>query len=136
MDHINITGDGTAIDCGILEQWMNSATDGNFTRGMTGWQLNCDDHPNGVSLYNNWLKENSNGDFPPKTEDFQNCESWILVLGANAYPWQIMAFAMLMFLLFTFLGINIVADVFMSAIEVITSSEKSIKKVRADRDLL
>jgi hypothetical protein len=88
------------------------------------FSLNCDTLPMGVALYNQ--------------DDTDNCESWILVLvrffpvhrrppstdawharqAANGYNRTFMWMFMLFVLLWSFLGVNIVADIFMAAIEV------------------
>eukprot|EP01051_Picozoa_sp_SAG22_P002428 SAG22_NODE_107_length_19899_cov_24.034141_5_plen_894_part_00 len=112
------------VTCAMLKEWMLAAN-GN----TSGWSLNCDDYSNGVALYNNWLKEDSSG---AKGEDFANCDSWMMLPAVNTYDRNLMAVVMLIFLLWSFLGINIVADVFMSSIEVITAVEREVTRKGAD----
>jgi solute carrier family 8 (sodium/calcium exchanger) len=80
--------------------------------------LNCEEYPEGVALFDR--------------VDTDNCNSFVLVLAANAYSSTFMWIMMLTAMLYTFLGVNIVADVFMSAIEVITAQTKTVKKVKGD----
>jgi hypothetical protein len=83
---------------------------------LNHYNLNCEDMPNGLAVYNQ--------------VDSDNCEAWLLVLAANGYNRTLMWVLMLVLMLWTFLGVNIVADVFMAAIEVITAETKEVKKVR------
>jgi hypothetical protein len=83
---------------------------------LNHYNLNCEDMPNGLAVYNQ--------------VDSDNCEAWVLVLAANGYNRTLMWVLMLVLMLWTFLGVNIVADVFMAAIEVITAETKEVKKVR------
>eukprot|EP01052_Picozoa_sp_SAG31_P031672 SAG31_NODE_3381_length_4338_cov_90.056617_1_plen_857_part_00 len=99
----------------------------NETKPNSNWELNCDDYANGVALYNNYKNYKEDG-----TGSWENCESWMLLPGTNVYSRGLMAATMLIFLLWTFLGINIVADTFMSAIEVITAVEKDRKRKDVD----
>ena len=48
------------------------------------------------------------------------CHSWIVLHGSSMYNKGVLAFFYALFLIFLFLGIAIVADIFMGAIEVIT----------------
>ena len=80
--------------------------------------LNCEDYPEGIALFDR--------------VDTDQCSSFVLVLAANAYNHHFMWIMMVLAMLFTFLGVNIVADVFMSAIEVITAETKTVKKVKGD----
>ena len=86
--------------------------------GLLSFELNCEDYPEGLALFNQ--------------EDSYNCGSWVLVLAANAYDHNFMWVMMVIAMLYTFLGVNIVADVFMSAIEVITAQTKEVKKTKLD----
>ena len=51
------------------------------------------------------------------------CHSWIVLYGSSMYNKGVLAFFYFLFLIYLFLGIAIVADIFMGAIEVITSKE-------------
>lgn len=82
------------------------------------FQLNCEDYPEGIALFDR--------------VDTDQCSSFVLVLAANAYNHHFMWIMMVLAMLFTFLGVNIVADVFMSAIEVITAQTKTVKKTKGD----
>jgi len=57
------------------------------------------------------------------------CNSYVLVPGVILISNGLLAFFYLLCLLWLFLGISIVSDIFMGAIEVITSSTKSVEKV-------
>lgn len=48
------------------------------------------------------------------------CHSWIVLHGSSMYNKGVLAFFYALFLIYLFLGIAIVADIFMGAIEVIT----------------
>eukprot|EP01048_Picozoa_sp_COSAG05_P031998 COSAG05_NODE_12002_length_487_cov_0.930412_1_plen_148_part_10 len=84
--------------------------------------VNCESLPNGIAVYNQ--------------VDTDNCDSWILMLAANGYDRNLMWVFMLVVLLWTFLGVNIVADIFMAAIEVITAKTKTVKKNRDGAEVL
>lgn len=51
------------------------------------------------------------------------CHSWIVLHGSSLYNKGVLGFFYFLFLIYLFLGIAIVADIFMGAIEVITSKE-------------
>ena len=51
------------------------------------------------------------------------CHSWIVLHGTSLYNKGVLGFFYFLFLMYLFLGIAIVADIFMGAIEVITSKE-------------
>jgi hypothetical protein len=83
------------------------------------------------------------GDYAKKTEDalpyYSNCESVFLVEslpmlipGENMWSRAARGGLYLFCLLFVFLGVAIVSDVFMNAIETITSAEKEVKVVSGD----
>lgn len=57
------------------------------------------------------------------------CDSYILVPGENTWWQELRAFIYLMCLLYLFLGVAIVADIFMSAIEKITSAKPQMVQV-------
>jgi solute carrier family 8 (sodium/calcium exchanger) len=86
--------------------------------GLGDFVLNCEQYPEGLALFDR--------------VDTDNCNSFVLVLAANAYNHHFMWIMMVIAMLYTFLGVNIVADVFMSAIEVITAKTKTVKKVKGD----
>ena len=54
------------------------------------------------------------------------CESMILVPGTSLLNQNMLGFFYLVFLGYLFLGISIIADIFMEAIEVITSTTKDV----------
>ena len=58
------------------------------------------------------------------------CHSWIVLRGTSLYSKGVLAFFYALFLIYLFLGIAIVADIFMGAIEIITRYiiKKSVKK--------
>ena len=62
----------------------------------------------------------------------QACHSWLVLHGTSLYNKGVLAFFYLLFLLYLFLGIAIVADIFMGAIEVITSKEVEQKISTSD----
>jgi len=57
------------------------------------------------------------------------CDSFLLIPGVILINNGVLAFFYLLCLLWLFLGISIVSDIFMGAIEVITSSTKEVTKV-------
>lgn len=57
-------------------------------------------------------------------EDF--CHSWVIVHGTSLIQTWLLAIAYFMFLIYLFLGIALVSDLFMDSIEVITSQTKTI----------
>lgn len=61
--------------------------------------------------------------------DYSKCESFILLPGENLWSRSARGGLYLFALLYTFLGIAIVADIFMNAIEVITSEEKEVMQM-------
>lgn len=60
------------------------------------------------------------------------CHSWLVLHGTSLYSKGVLAFFYLLFLLYLFLGIAIVADIFMGAIEVITSKQVEQKLISED----
>lgn len=61
--------------------------------------------------------------------DWHPCyDSWVLLPGFNFFSNELRIVIYFLFLCYLFLGIAIISDVFMSAIEVITSKEKTVKK--------
>jgi len=74
-------------------------------------------------------------------EDFENgiivqfesdkdkvCESWILLPGENLWGEGVRGFLYILFMFYLFIGIAIISDIFMGAIEVITSKKKIITR--------
>ena len=104
--------DATKADC------LASGLGAEGCNALGEFVLNCEDYPEGLAMFDR--------------VDTDNCNSFVLVLAGNAYNSTLMWIMMLTALLYTFLGVNIVADVFMSAIEVITAQTKTVKKVKAD----
>ena len=118
---------GMQSDLHIFSNWsQNPGLDACMKDGELGaagceqlnFTVNCESLPNGIAVYNQ--------------VDTTNCDSWILMLAANGYDRTLMWVFMLVVLLWTFLGVNIVADIFMAAIEVITAETKTVTKNRAD----
>lgn len=62
----------------------------------------------------------ANGTCTEKITTEKPCHSWIMLHGTSMYNKGVLAFFYGLFLIFLFLGIAIVADIFMGAIEVIT----------------
>ena len=62
----------------------------------------------------------SNGSCIENITTEKPCHSWIVLHGSSMYSKGTLAFFYALFLIFLFLGIAIVADIFMGAIEVIT----------------
>jgi hypothetical protein len=56
-------------------------------------------------------------------KSYTECDSYLVIHGANMWSRSTRGALFLIALLYTFLGIAIVADIFMNAIEVITSKE-------------
>eukprot|EP00163_Fabomonas_tropica_P013589 TRINITY_DN2512_c0_g4_i2.p1 TRINITY_DN2512_c0_g4~~TRINITY_DN2512_c0_g4_i2.p1 ORF type:complete len:886 (-),score=274.86 TRINITY_DN2512_c0_g4_i2:228-2885(-) len=61
--------------------------------------------------------------------EFKECESFILVPAENVWGRPMRGFLYLMGLFYFFLGIAIVADLFMAAIEVITSKTRTVTEI-------
>ena len=55
------------------------------------------------------------------------CTSWIIVPGTELLPYPILAIGYFAVLIYLFLGVAIVADLFMGAIEVITAQTRKVK---------
>jgi len=56
------------------------------------------------------------------------CESWILLPGENLWPSWVRGFLYIGFMFYLFIGIAIISDIFMGAIEVITSKKKILTR--------
>lgn len=87
------------------------------------WVTNTTEGPDfikrtSVVSSNGWIEEFYN------TEE--ECSSSLIVPGTSLLPDGLTGFFYLIFLLYLFLGISVVADIFMEAIEVITSSTKDV----------
>ena len=54
------------------------------------------------------------------------CHSWIIFPGVSLLPDAALGIAYLLFLFWLFIGISILADIFMEAIEVITSKSELV----------
>jgi len=67
---------------------------------------------------NGWIEEFYDTD--------EECSSALIVPGTSLLPNGLTGFFYFLFLLYLFLGISVVADIFMEAIEVITSSSKNV----------
>jgi hypothetical protein len=65
--------------------------------------------------------------------DWVFCDSYILVPGENTWWQELRAFIYLMCLLYLFLGVAIIADIFMSSIEKITSAKPQMIMVERPR---
>jgi len=76
---------------------------------------------------------NSNGYVEEYYLTEEACTSNLLVPGTSLLPEGVTGFFYFIFLLYLFLGISVVADIFMEAIEVITSSTKEVD-VRNEKD--
>ena len=61
------------------------------------------------------------------TNQDEFCHSWILITGTPLQPTWLLAIAYFVTLVYLFLGIALISDVFMDCIEVITSQTKTIK---------
>lgn len=71
--------------------------------------------------------ENSRG-FVVEFNSDERCDSWILLPAENLWDPVLRAILYLVGLCYCFLGVAVVADVFMSSIEVITSKQRVVKK--------
>lgn len=58
------------------------------------------------------------------TENF--CSSWVITPGTSILPKWFLIIFYLMWLFYLFLGISIISDIFMEAIEVITSQTRNV----------
>lgn len=76
-------------------------------------------------------KEYKRGRFIEFSDD-EFCHSWILFPGYSLYPWYYLAFVYGMVLIYLFLGVAIISDIFMEAIEVITAH--TVKKKYIDKE--
>ena len=55
------------------------------------------------------------------------CDSWVLIPGAAMLPTAVTSIAYCFTLIYLFLGIGIISDIFMSAIEKITAQQMIVK---------
>ena len=55
------------------------------------------------------------------------CNSWVLIPGAATLPTGVTSIAYCLPLIYLFLGIGIISDIFMSAIEKITAQQMIVK---------
>ncbi|KAG8457507.1 hypothetical protein KFE25_004143 [Diacronema lutheri] len=65
-------------------------------------------------------------------DNTQECTSWLLAPGTNLSSTPFLAFAYMLGLIYVFLGIAIISDIFMAAIEVITAAEGTRRYRDAD----
>ena len=86
-----------------------------------------------------WIELAENRNYP--YQDFENgiivqfesdpnkvCQSWILLPGENLWGAGVRGFLYILFMFYLFIGIAIISDIFMGAIEVITSKKKVITR--------
>jgi solute carrier family 8 (sodium/calcium exchanger) len=66
------------------------------------------------------------------TSEDEFCHSWVIVGGTSLIATWLLALAYFSFLIYLFLGIALVSDLFMDSIEVITSQTKTIKYTDSD----
>lgn len=77
--------------------------------------------------YTHFIKTNHSQGYVEEYYNGDRCSSYLQLPGLNLLDQRLMAFFYLMFLLYLFLGISIIADIFMEAIEVICSKTRSIE---------
>lgn len=63
-----------------------------------------------------------------ETDDDKICKSWLLLPGENLWGTGVRGFLYIVFMFYLFIGIAIISDIFMGAIEVITSKKKVITR--------
>ncbi|KAL5259263.1 hypothetical protein ACHWQZ_G009648 [Mnemiopsis leidyi] len=63
-----------------------------------------------------------------ETDEEKVCQSWILLPGENLWGAGVRGFLYIVFMFYLFIGIAIISDIFMGAIEVITSKKKVITR--------
>jgi len=63
-----------------------------------------------------------------ESDDDKVCKSWILLPGENLWGAGVRGFLYIVFMFYLFIGIAIISDIFMGAIEVITSKKKIITR--------
>ena len=63
-----------------------------------------------------------------ESDSLKVCASWLLLPGENLWGAGIRGFLYILFMFYLFIGIAIISDIFMGAIEVITSKKKVITR--------
>ena len=91
---------------GLGEEWIALAESRNYT---------YEDFENGIIVQ-----------FESDAEKV--CQSWILLPGENLWGAGVRGFLYIVFMFYLFIGIAIISDIFMGAIEVITSKKKVITR--------
>ena len=71
--------------------------------------------------YDKFLRTEQFGGYVEEYTNKEFCHSWIIIPGISLYNDSLLGVAYLLILLYIFLGVAIVADIFMEAIETITS---------------
>lgn len=74
----------------------------------------------------------SRGQIVEHTDEDDFCHSWILITGTSLRPTIVLIIAYFAGLVYLFLGIALVSDIFMDSIEVITSQTKAVKYTDID----
>ena len=98
---------GGTFDTPYWRDMHNSYGDGRFNRTLK--------YRNGYSV-----------EVYDTAERLECSESWVNIPGVNLWNYEFQGFVYLCALIYCFLGIQIISDVFMSAVEVITASEKTV----------
>ena len=91
----------------------------NFVHAQYTWEGDSFDHYKLYTMDRGYIEVYSNRD--------EVCTSWVLVPGTELLPYWLLAIAYFFALVYLFLGVAIVSDLFMAAIEVITSQTKRVK---------
>lgn len=83
-----------------------------------------------MSYFRKEVITSSNGfveEYHNKDDDY--CYSYVLIPGTSLLPKPLLGVTYFVFLCFLFIGISIIADMFMEAIEVITSKVQAVEKI-------
>lgn len=77
--------------------------------------------------YTNYIRTMHSQGYVEEYYDGDRCSSYLLLPGINLLNRRMMAFFYFITLMYLFLGISIISDIFMEAIEVICSKTRSIE---------
>ena len=88
--------------------------------------------PNGDQIFQTNYSSGYVIEYVDKGDD--QCESWLLIPAENLWSVAFRGFIYLLAMLYMFVGIAIISDIFMSSIEVITSQSRIVVKYDEERN--
>jgi hypothetical protein len=102
-------------------RWEMVNAQANFEEGPYNWEGKTFTKRSQTYLYAGFITEYTNKD--------SFCTSWVVMQGTSLLPDWLMGIGYLLILLYIFIGISIAADIFMEAIEEITSKTQIVEIV-------